>query len=128
MNFPENLLYSEEHEWIEKIGPKKVRVGITDHAQAELGDIVFVELPEMGKEITVGDTLTVIESVKSAADVYSPVSGKVIEVNEELGDHPELINEDPYGDGWIAVLELEDPSELEKLMTAEEYKRFIGEE
>lgn len=128
MNFPENLLYSEEHEWIEKIGPKKVRVGITDHAQAELGDIVFVELPEIGKEITVGDTLAVIESVKSAADVYSPVSGKVVEVNEELGDHPELINEDPYGDGWIAVLELEAPSELEKLMTAEEYKRFIGEE
>lgn len=128
MTFPENLLYSEEHEWVEKISPKKVRVGITDHAQTELGDIVFVELPEIGKEVTAGDTLAVVESVKSAADVYSPVSGKVIEVNEELNDRPELINEDPYGEGWIAVIELEDPSELENLMTADEYKRLIGEE
>jgi glycine cleavage system H protein len=128
MEFPENLLYSEEHEWVEKIGPGKVRVGITDFAQNELGDIVYVELPEEGKEISAGDVLAVVESVKSAADVYSPVSGVVIEVNEELSARPELINEDPYGEGWIAVIELSDPSELERLMTAEEYKRMIGEE
>lgn len=127
MKVLEGLKYSKEHEWVKALEGNKVLVGITDFAQDELGDIVFVNLPAMGQEIKVGETLASLESVKSASDVYSPVSGKVVEVNEKLKNSPELINDDPYGEGWIAVIEMSDVSVLDTLMSAEEYKQFIGE-
>ncbi|HHY43397.1 MAG TPA: glycine cleavage system protein GcvH [Coprothermobacter sp.] len=127
MKVLEGLKYSKEHEWVKVLEEGKVLVGITDFAQDELGDIVFVNLPAVGQEIKVGETLASLESVKSASDVYSPVSGKVTEVNEKLKNSPELINEDPYGEGWIAIIELDDVSVLDALMSAEEYKQFIGE-
>jgi len=127
MKVLEGLKYSKEHEWVKVFEEGKVLVGITDFAQDELGDIVFVNLPAVGQEIKVGETLASLESVKSASDVYSPVSGKVTEVNEKLKNSPELINEDPYGEGWIAIIELDDVSVLDALMSAEEYKQFIGE-
>ena len=127
MKVLEGLKYSKEHEWVRVLEGNKVSVGITDFAQDELGDIVFVNLPAVGQEIKVGETLASLESVKSASDVYSPVSGKVVEVNEKLKNSPELINDDPYGEGWIAVIELSDVSVLDTLMSAEEYKQFIGE-
>jgi len=102
-------------------------IGITYHAQEELGDIVHIDLPEVGKEVKQNEVLAVVESVKSASDVYSPLSGKVIEVNENLKTKPELINEDPYNAGWIVKLELSDPKEYESLLSAEEYKKLIGE-
>lgn len=123
--YPEDRKYSKEHEWIKIEGNIGI-VGISYHAQEELGDIVHVDLPEVGKEIKQNDVLAVIESVKSASDVYSPVSGKVLEVNEKLKEKPELINEDPYNEGWIAKLELSNPEEYNSLLTAEEYKKFIG--
>ncbi|MGB4305310.1 MAG: glycine cleavage system protein GcvH, partial [Coprothermobacter proteolyticus] len=106
MKVLEGLKYSKEHEWVKVLEGNKVSVGITDFAQDELGDIVFVNLPAVGQEIKVGETLASLESVKSASDVYSPVSGKVVEVNEKLKNSPEIINDDPYGEGWIAVIEL----------------------
>ncbi len=127
MKVLEGLKYSKEHEWVKVLEEGKVSVGITDFAQDELGDIVFVNLPAVGQQIKVGETLASLESVKSASDVYSPVSGKVTEVNEKLKNSPELINEDPYGEGWIAVIELDDVSVLDALMSAEEYRQFIGE-
>ena len=127
MKVLEGLKYSKEHEWVKVLEGNKVSVGITDFAQDELGDIVFVNLPAVGQEIKVGETLASLETVKSASDVYSPVSGKVVEVNEKLKNSPEIINDDPYGEGWIAVIELSDVSVLDTLMSAEEYKQFIGE-
>lgn len=123
--YPEDRKYSKEHEWIKIEGNVGI-VGISYHAQEELGDIVHIDLPEIGKELKQNDVLAVIESVKSASDVYSPVSGKVLEVNEKLKEKPELINEDPYNKGWIAKLELSNPEEYNSLLTAEEYKKFIG--
>lgn len=121
---PNELKYTESHEWVH-IDGEKCTVGITDHAQDQLGDIVFVDLPQVGAELSQGDTLGSIESVKSVSDVYSPVSGKVIEVNEKLLDNPELVNQDPFGEGWIAVLELTDTDNLGSLITAEEYQSQI---
>jgi len=126
MKFLEGLKYSEEHEWV-RVEGKKAYIGITDHAQQSLGDIVFVEIPEIGVELSRGDVLSVVESVKAASDVYTPVSGKVIEVNEELADNPEKINEDPYG-SWIAVIEMSDVSETDQLMDMNDYERFCQEE
>ncbi len=120
--------YTKTHEWVEVIEENKVKVGISDHAQDQLGDIVYIELPEVGSEFKKGDTLTTIESVKSAEDIYAPVSGKVTAVNEELSDHPEIINEDAEGKGWIVEMEMSDPSELDDLMTKEEYEKFLEEE
>ncbi len=120
--------YTKTHEWVEVIEGNKVKVGISDHAQDQLGDIVYIELPEVGAEFKKGDTLTTIESVKSAEDIYAPVSGKVTAVNEELSDHPEIINEDAEGKGWIVEMEMSDPSELDDLMTKEEYEKFLEEE
>lgn len=122
----ENLKYSKDHEWV-KIEGNKAYIGITDYAQHALGDIVFVELPEVGAELSGGDALGVVESVKAASDIYSPVFGTVLEVNEELLDSPEKINEDPY-DSWIAVVELKDANEAEDLMSADEYSKFCTEE
>lgn len=126
MKLGKGLKYSKEHEWV-RIEGDKVYVGITDFAQNALGDIVFVELPETDLELEAGDILGVVESVKAASDIYTPVSGTVIEVNEELNDSPETINESPY-EAWIAVIELKDISQLDDLMDEHEYEDFCSKE
>lgn len=127
MTVPADLRYSEEHEWV-KVEGDKVRIGITDFAQAELGDIVFVELPEVGTEIVANEPFGSVESVKTVSELYAPISGKVVEVNEELEDSPELVNESPYDKAWMVVVEPADPSEIENLMTADEYKKMTSGE
>ncbi|WP_078429952.1 glycine cleavage system protein GcvH [Alkalihalobacterium alkalinitrilicum] len=127
MNLPQELKYSEEHEWV-KIEGNKVHIGITDFAQSELGDIVFVELPEIGDEITADEPFGSVESVKTVSELYAPVSGKVVEINEGLDDAPELVNESPYEKAWMIVVELSDASELDKLMSAEKYQEMISED
>jgi len=121
-----DLRYSKEHEWV-RVEGKKAYIGITDYAQHSLGEIVFVELPELEAELCEGDTLGVVESVKAASDVYSPISGKVVEINEELEDNPGNVNKEPY-ESWIAVFVIEDMEEIDKLMTGEEYEKFCAEE
>lgn len=123
MSLPENLRYTKDHDWV-RVEGNRAYVGITDFAQKQLGDIVFLELPELDTEIASGAQLGVVESVKAVADINSPISGKVVEINEALEDAPELINEDAFGT-WIAVLELTNPDELESLLTAEEYKNHV---
>ncbi len=125
MNVPQDLKYTKNHEWV-KVDGDIATLGITDHAQSELGDIVFVELPEEGDEFDAGDAIGTIEAVKTVADMNTPVSGEVTEVNEDLEDSSELMNKDPYGDGWIAKLKMSDDSELDDLLSAEEYKETIG--
>jgi glycine cleavage system H protein len=126
MNTPKELRYSEEHEWV-RVEGDKVRIGITDFAQSELGDIVFVELPEVGTEITVNEPFGSVESVKTVSELYAPVSGKVVEVNEELNDNPEFVNESPYEKAWMIVVEPSDLSEVDNLLTAEQYEAMINE-
>jgi glycine cleavage system H protein len=126
MSIPKELRYSEEHEWV-KIEDGKVIVGITDFAQHELGDIVFVELPEVGAEVKVNEPFGSVESVKTVSELYAPVSGKVVQVNDALGDSPELVNESPYGDAWMIVLEVSDMSEVESLMNAEQYEEMTNQ-
>ena len=121
----EELKYTKTHEWI-KIEEDKVRIGITDHAQGELTDIVYVEMPEKGTEIKKGDVLGTVESVKATNDVFSPVSGMIAEVNAKLEDTPELMNSEPYGNGWMVLLKLADKSELAELLTAEDYGKILG--
>lgn len=128
MSLPEDLLYTKEHEWVKKEGDNKVRIGITDFAQSELGDIVFVELPEVDDMVEADDSFGSVESVKTVSELYSPVSGTVVEVNEELEDSPELVNESPYDGAWMIVVEIEDESALDGLLTAEEYKAIIEED
>ncbi len=118
--------YTKEHEWV-LIRNGIAEVGITDYAQKQLGDIVYVDLPEVGREIEAGDTLANIESVKNVAPVYSPVTGKVSKVNEDLKEEPGLVNDDPYDAGWIAVIEMNDPGEVEDLMTAHDYAEYLKE-
>ncbi|MDA8335799.1 MAG: glycine cleavage system protein GcvH [Peptococcaceae bacterium] len=125
--YPNHLKYSEEHTWLELDGDAG-RVGITDHAQEALGDIVFVELPQAGDEVTQNEAFGSVESVKSVNDLYAPVSGKVTEVNGRLNDHPEIINKDPYGDGWIIKIRPSDLSELENLLDAAGYQKSIVED
>lgn len=127
MSLPEELLYSEEHEWIKKEGDQ-VRIGITDFAQAELGDIVFVELPEVGDELEADEPFGSVESVKTVSELYAPLSGKVVEVNEELEDNPEYVNESPYENAWMVVLEPADDSEFDDLLSAEQYAAVIDED
>jgi len=122
--YPKNLKYTEDHEWIRVEGGEGV-VGITHYAQDQLGDIVFVELPEVGDEFGQGESFGVVESVKTVSDLYMPLAGKIVEVNEELLDSPELVNEDPYEAGWIAKIEIADESELEALMDAEQYEASL---
>jgi glycine cleavage system H protein len=117
-------LFTETHEWI-RVEGRVATLGLTDYAQGELGDIVFVELPEAGREIKSGDVLTTVESVKSVSELYSPVDGEVIEGNAALEDDPSVVNSDPYGDGWIAKIKLAEGSDLEGLMTAEQYETHI---
>lgn len=120
-NNPAELKYVDSHEWIRSEGDGVVSIGITDHAQDLLGDVVFVELPEVGSDVATGDESGVVESVKAASDIYAPVSGEVVAINEELEDSPEMVNSDPYGDGWFFKVKLSDESELESLMSADEY-------
>lgn len=125
MHFPENLKYSKSHEWVREVDADTMEIGLSDYAQKEMGDLVFVNLPQEGDEITAGDTLADVESVKAVSDVYSPLTGTVCEINEELMDAPESINESPY-DAWL--VRMSNISEVQTLMTAEEYQDFIEKE
>jgi glycine cleavage system H protein len=127
MEFPKELRYSREHEWV-AVEDSIATIGITDYAQDQLGDVVYVELPEVGTQVTKDESFGVVESVKAVSDIYAPVSGTVTEVNVGLPDSPETINEDPYGDAWMLRVEMSDPEELEDLLTAAEYKKFVEEE
>lgn len=123
-NLPQELKYSKEHEWV-RVEGNKAYIGITDFAQSELGDIVFVELPDAGDEVVQNSTFGTVESVKTVSDLYAPVSGTILEVNESLADSPEKVNESPYGDGWMLVVELKDEKELDSLLSAEQYAEAI---
>ena len=125
MNVPDDLLYTESHEWIKREGDN-VRVGITDHAQAELTDVVYVELPKVGTQAKARGQIAVVESVKAASDIYAPVTGTVVDVNKALEGNPALINTDPFGEGWIFVLKMDSPSEVQQLKDAAGYRKVIG--
>ncbi|MEK5441319.1 glycine cleavage system protein GcvH [Fredinandcohnia sp. FSL W7-1320] len=127
MSTPKELRYSEEHEWV-KVEGEKVRIGITDFAQSELGDIVFVELPEIGDEIQADEPFGSVESVKTVSELYAPISGKVVEINEDLDDSPEFVNESPYEKAWMIVIEPANAGDIENLMTAEQYEEMIKED
>lgn len=127
MDFPDDIKYTKEHEWV-KVTGKTGTIGITDYAQDQLGDIVYVELPDEGEILNKGDAFGVVESVKSVSDVNAPLSGKVVEINDPLKENPETVNEDPYNEGWIAKIEVTDPSELDDLMDAKAYKAYVNEE
>jgi glycine cleavage system H protein len=127
MKFPDGLLYTESHEWVKNEG-SQVTIGLTDYAQCQLKDIVYVELPEVGSEFKKGDSLGVVESVKTVADVYSPVAGKVIDGNITLKDHPQFVNEDPYGKGWLVKMEIQDKEELKGLLSSKAYQGSLPEE
>ncbi|EGQ8606052.1 glycine cleavage system protein GcvH [Vibrio parahaemolyticus] len=122
------LKFTDSHEWVRDNGDGTVTIGISEHAQEMLGDVVFVDLPDVEDEVEAGESFSLVESVKAASDIYSPVTGEVVEINEELEDSPELINEEPYEGGWIVKLKLSDPSELDDLKDAEEYLSSIEEE
>jgi glycine cleavage system H protein len=124
--YPDDLRYSSEHEWARQEGGR-VRVGITQFAAEKMSDVVFIELPQVGAKITFMQPFGVIESVKAVSDLFAPVSGTVVEVNTALANTPEVVNSDPYGQGWIAVVDPADPAELQKLMTAEQYRKVVGE-
>lgn len=124
MELPEDLKYTREHEWL-AIEDNVATVGITDHAQEQLGEVVFVELPAAGDKVEKSEPFGVVESTKAVSDIYAPVSGEVAEVNDDLPDSPELVNEDPYGDGWMVKITIGDQAELEDLMTADEYREYV---
>lgn len=124
-NIPEDLKYTESHEWVSVEADGSVRIGISDHAQEALGDLVFVELPAVGDSLDQGDACAVVESVKAASDIYSPITGEVLAVNEALEDDPGIVNADPYGDGWLFQVSLDDASELEGLLDAEAYEESL---
>ncbi len=126
-HIPDDLKYSPAHTWVEVMDDGVIKVGITDHAQNELGDIVFVELPEQERTYTAGEECAVVESVKSASDIYCPVTGDIIEVNQELENTPESINSDPYGTGWIFILRPENEEDLDELIDADSYSELIEE-
>jgi glycine cleavage system H protein len=127
MEFPEELLYSKDHEWVRDEG-NQVTIGITDFAQSQLKDIVYVDLPETGSEFKKGESMGVVESVKTVADIFSPVTGKVVEKNLELKDHPEYVNKDPYGKGWLLKLEMKEKEELRELLSHQAYQGILSEE
>ncbi|OPY32409.1 MAG: glycine cleavage system protein H [Methanomassiliicoccales archaeon PtaU1.Bin124] len=122
----DGLRYSKDHEWV-KVEGGNARIGISDHAQHQLTELAFIQLPQMGQKVKAGDVLAIVESVKNTADVYSPVSGEVVEVNSPLEDDPQVINKSPYDNGWIAVVKMSNPSEVNSLMDAAAYKRFLAE-
>jgi len=124
MHIPENLKYTSDHEWV-MIESGRAKVGITDYAQDALGDVVFVDIPEVGKRVTVGETVTEVESTKSVSDIYAPLEGEIIEINQDLDDSPELLNGDPYGEGWIFILELNDAASIDNLLSAKEYRELV---
>lgn len=123
----EDRLYSKDHEWILPLGEKLVRIGITEYAVKQLGDVVYVEVPEMDAEVSIGSEIGTVESIKSASEIFSPVTGIIIAVNEELEDGPELVNDSPFEEGWFAEIQLENPIELQGLLTEENYKTYIAE-
>ncbi len=127
MKVPPNLKYTKDHEWIQLEG-KIGTIGITDHAQEELGDIVYVELPAIGKQVQKSKSLGVVESVKAVSEIFSPANGKVVEMNSSLSEKPETINQDPYGAAWMVKVEITDLSDMEDLMNGEEYKKYVQEE
>lgn len=124
MNTPEDLRYSSDHEWI-RVEGNRARVGITDYAQDALGDVVFVQIPDVGAEVAAGAGISEVESTKSVSDIYAPVAGTIVEVNADLDSAPERINADPYGDGWICIIEVADPASLEGLLDADGYRKLI---
>jgi glycine cleavage system H protein len=124
MQIPEDLRYSTDHEWI-RVDGGQVTIGITDYAQDALGDVVFVDLPEVGAAVEATASISEVESTKSVSDIYAPVSGTIAEVNADLGEAPERLNEDPYGEGWICVIELTDPSQLDGLLSAADYRELV---
>ena len=127
MKFPEEILYTESHEWVRAEG-NQVTVGLTDYAQCQLRDIVYVDIPEIGIEFKKGDSMGVVESVKTVADIFSPVDGKVIEGNITLKDHPQFVNEDPYGKGWLVKMKIQNKEELKGLLPSEAYQGFLPKE
>lgn len=127
MNYPDQLLYHSDHLWVRDSGDSTVRVGITDYAQEQLGKVVYVDLPEEGDEVTAGEEMGAVESAKSVSDLVAPVSGEVVEFNVELLEDPSPINEDPYGDGWLAVIKLSDETELNDLLPADDYRAATEE-
>jgi glycine cleavage system H protein len=127
MTFPEDLKFSKEHEWV-RVNGNIATIGISDYAQDQLGEIVFVELPDEGEEFGKDDAFGVVESVKSVNDIYAPVSGRIVDVNDPVVDSPEIVNEDPYAEGWLVKIEMSDPKELKELMTAKQYEAYIKEE
>jgi glycine cleavage system H protein len=126
MKFPEGFLYTESHEWVEEEG-NDVKIGLTDYAQSQLKDIVYVELPEIGSEFKKGESMGVVESVKTVADLFSPITGRVLKTNLTLKDHPQFVNEDPYGKGWIVKMEIQDKEELKGLLTFKAYQDSLPE-
>ncbi|MBV8358498.1 MAG: glycine cleavage system protein GcvH [Deltaproteobacteria bacterium] len=127
MEAPPGLRYSKEHEWV-AAEETVATIGITDHAQEQLGEIVYVELPSIGEKVSKDDPFGVVESVKAVSDIYAPVSGTVLEVNEDLAESPEVVNEDPYGDGWLIKVRISDPADLDDLMDNEEYEQMVARE
>lgn len=125
---PSDLKYTRDHEWLRLEDDSVVTIGITDHAQAQLGDLVFVEVPETGSSLGAGDAAAVVESVKAASDVYAPIAGEVVAANEQLDESPELVNNDPFGEGWIYKLRVENPAALDELMSAADYEAFAESE
>jgi glycine cleavage system H protein len=124
-NIPSDLKYAKSHEWV-RVGGDTATVGITDHAQAELTDVVFVELPEVGRKVKAGEACAVVESVKTASDIYSPVSGEIVELNQPVTDNPALVNTEPYAGGWFFKIKLSNPAELTALLSPEDYKKQVG--
>ena len=124
MNVPENLMYTDDHEWV-LVDGDKAKVGITDYAQDALGDVVFVDPPKVGENVSAGQTVSEVESTKSVSDIYAPLAGKIAEVNSELDDSPELLNSDPYGEGWICVIEIDEQSSVNALLGPEQYRELI---
>jgi len=124
MNVPDDLRYSKDHEWA-RLEDGRVRIGITDYAQDALGDVVFVQIPEVGTSVAQGDSFSEVESTKSVSDIYAPVSGTIVEVNQELADAPQRVNEDPYGEGWLVAIEVEDASQFGELLDAAAYRALI---
>ncbi len=125
--YPEDLKYTKEHEWVRVVGNKAI-VGITEFAQDQLGDVVFIELPEVGEKVKQFESFGTIESVKAVSDLYAPVSGEVIKVNDALEDEPERVNKDPYGEGWMLEIEIKNPAELNNLISAKEYEAYIKDQ